>query len=413
MFQQLLFKKIFSYGPKYYWLNRINQISNDSIKDGNNKDGNCEPKTNVFEKVSLQNSYNKQEVLHLLEEAATFEDAKDKNWMTTPYPKDISIKKETEPSINPKTTSILLFPGQGTIKVGMIKKYLRYSGTKELFEIANEIINYNLLKLCLDGAQEKLNRTEFNQAATVVSSLAALEKIKEEKPHVFESCVATAGYSVGEITALILSGILTFEDGIRLAWTRGKAMQYAADKVPQGMLSIICTPKTKLSQVCQEAKNWAMNIGIEKPICRIAIFLCTERKIIAGNIEALEYIEKNKTEFNLENVSRLPVSGAFHTPLMEPALKSVSEMLKSITINEPRCKVYSNYKGYPYSNLRYVKKYILKQIVSPVKWEQCLQNIYNRPKGTSFPETYDIGSEGRMRTILKLINAKIFNETQS
>lgn len=84
-------------------------------------------------------------------------------------------------------------------------------------------------------------------------------------------------------------------------------------------------------------------------------FLCTERKIIAGNIEALEYIEKNKTEFNLENVSRLPVSGAFHTPLMEPALKSVSEMLKSITINEPRCKVYSNYKGYPYSNLRYVK----------------------------------------------------------
>lgn len=265
MFQQLLFKKIFPYIPKYYWLNRINQISSDSIKDGNN---NCEPKTNVFEKVPLQNSYKKQEVLHLLEEAATFEDAKDKNWMTTPYPKDISLKKETKPSINPKTTSILLFPGQGTIKVGMIKKYLNYCGTKELFEIANEIINFNLLKLCLDGPQEKLNRTEFNQAATVISSLAALEKIKVEKPEVFETCVATAGYSIGEITALILSGVITFEDGIRLAWTRGKAMQYAADKVPQGMLSVVCTPKTKLSEVCQEAKKWAMNIGIEKPICR-------------------------------------------------------------------------------------------------------------------------------------------------
>lgn len=81
-------------------------------------------------------------------------------------------------------------------------------------------------------------------------------------------------------------------------------------------------------------------------------------------------------------------------------------MLNSIKINEPRCTVYSNYRGLPYNNLLYVKKYILKQIVSPVKWEQCLQNIYNRPKGTLFPETYDVGSEGRMRTILKFINAK-------
>lgn len=91
---------------------------------------------------------------------------------------------------------------------------------------------------------------------------------------------------------------------------------------------------------------------------------------------------------------------------MEPAIKSVFQMLNSIKINEPRCTVYSNYRGLPYNNLRYVKKYILKQIVSPVKWEQCLQNIYNRPKGTLFPETYDVGSEGRMRTILKFINAK-------
>lgn len=266
MFQQLLFKKIFPYVPKYYWLNRINQISNsDSIKDGNN---NCEPKTNAFEKGPLQNLYKKQEVLHLLEESATFEDAKNENWMTTPYPKDISLKKEIKPSINPKTTSVLLFPGQGTIKVGMIKKYLNYCGAKELFEIANEIVNYNLLKLCLDGPQEKLNRTEFNQAATVISSLVALEKIKAEKPKVFETCVATAGYSVGEITALILSGVITFEDGIRLAWTRGKAMQYAADKVPQGMLSVVCTSKTKISQVCQEAKQWAMDMGIENPMCR-------------------------------------------------------------------------------------------------------------------------------------------------
>lgn len=91
---------------------------------------------------------------------------------------------------------------------------------------------------------------------------------------------------------------------------------------------------------------------------------------------------------------------------MEPALRMVFETLSSMNIHEPRCKVYSNYKAVPYSNLRFAKKYILKQIVSPVRWEQCLQGIYNRPEGTPFPQTYDVGSGGRMKAILKLINAK-------
>ncbi|XP_060813201.1 probable malonyl-CoA-acyl carrier protein transacylase, mitochondrial [Bombus pascuorum] len=406
MFQQTLFKKILPCVPKYSWLVRVSQISNDSMKD---ETSNCEASnTNQFHEDTSQCSYKTREVLHLLEKAATFNGVKDKNWMTTPYPKDIPInfEEETKPSIDPKNTSVLLFPGQGIIKVGMIKKYMNYPAAKELFEIANEIINYDLLKLCLNGPQNQLNRTEFNQAATVISSLVALEKIRAETPKVFENCVATAGYSVGEITALILSGIITFEDGIRLAWTRGKAMQYASDKVPQGMLSVFNTSKAKVSKACTEAENWIRDMGIENPTCRTAIFLCTERKIIAGNIEALEYIEKNKTRFGLTNTSRLPVSGAFHTPLMEPALNAVYKILNSIEINEPRCTVYSNYKAVPYTNLQYVKKYILKQIVSPVRWEQCLQHIYNRPDGVPFPQTYDIGSNGRMKTILNLVNLK-------
>ncbi|KAK1117632.1 hypothetical protein K0M31_015805 [Melipona bicolor] len=405
MFQQKLCKKILPCIPKCYW-SRINQISNDYVKD---ESSNSEASnTDRSKQDSSQCSYKTQEVLHLLEKAATFESVKDKNWMTTPYPKNIPLNynEDTKSSINPKNTSVLLFPGQGTIKVGMVKKYMNYPGAKKLFEITNEITNYDLLKLCLNGPQKELNRTEFNQAATVVSSLVALEKIRAEDPKVFETCVATAGYSVGEITALILSGIITFEDGIRLAWTRGKAMQHASNLVPQGMLSVVYTPKTQLSKVCTEAENWARDMGIENPICRTAIFLCSERKIIAGNVEALDYLENHKTQFGLTKMSRLPVSGAFHTPLMEPALKAIAKILGSIEINEPRCKVYSNYKAVPYTDLRYVKKYILKQTVSPIRWEQCLQHIYNRPDGTPFPQTYDIGSDGRMKTILKLVNAK-------
>ncbi|CAK9813573.1 Probable malonyl-CoA-acyl carrier protein transacylase, mitochondrial [Anthophora plagiata] len=403
MFQRILFKQALSRSKKRCWLTQINQISNDPIKPESSDDG----ASDINEKDPSRYAYNTQKVSQLLKEAAVFKDIKNNDWMTTPYPKDVSIRhEEKEYNTNPNDTSILLFPGQGIIKVGLIKQYIGFPDAKELFEIANEIVNYDLLKLCLNGPQEKLNETQFNQAATVISSLAALEKLKASTPKVFETCVATAGYSVGEITALILSGAITFEDGIRLVWTRGKAMQEAADKVPQGMLAISCTPKAQVFKACEEAKNWAMNLGVENPFCGVAIYLHTEKKILAGNLEALEYIEKHQTQFGLTNVTKLPVSGAFHTPLMESALKPVSKLLSTIEISEPRCKVYSNYKAETYSNLRLMKKYILKQIVSPVKWEQCLQKLYNRADGIPFPQTYDVGSQGRMKVLLKLVNAK-------
>nr|XP_033324408.1 probable malonyl-CoA-acyl carrier protein transacylase, mitochondrial [Megalopta genalis] len=402
MIQRTLFNRIYFSLPKNIWLGYHNKFSSDVIKG---KDNNTE---SIKESVNnTESTYDTEEVSHLLKESATYNNTGDTNWVTTPYPEGVPIPDEKKPKVDPKTTSILLFPGQGVIKVGMIKKYMHFPAVKELFEIANEILNYDLLKICLNGPEEKLNRTEFNQIATVISSLAALEKVREERPSVFETCVATAGYSVGEITSLILSGVITFEDGVRLTHVRGKAMQYASDKVSQGMLSITCTPNTEVSKACIEAKKWAMEMGVEQPVCQVAIYLCTERKILAGNIQALDYIEKNKELFGLGNVSRLPVSGAFHTALMEPALKSVGKMLDSIEIHEPRCQVYSNCKAQPYnSNLKYAKKYICKQIILPLKWEQCIQRIYNRPLDTEFPHTYDIGSAGRMKTILKLINAK-------
>lgn len=270
MHQGLLFKKLLPYVPKRNWLNSINHISSNSIRA---KDNNCVEQvltTNESVKDSSEYPHNEEEVSKLLDEAATFEDANNKDWTTSPYPKDVPInhKQQTKPQVNPETTSVILFPGQGTIKVGMVKQYLEFPAAKELFEIANEITDFNLLKLCLSGPQEKLNRTEFNQAATVVTSLAALEKIRAQSPKVFETCVATAGYSVGEISSLILSGILTFEDGIRLVWARGKAMQKAADRSPQGMLSIFCTREAKVSEACTAAERWAMDMGIQTPTCR-------------------------------------------------------------------------------------------------------------------------------------------------
>lgn len=132
----------------------------------------------------------------------------------------------------------------------------------------------------------------------------------------------------------------------------------------------------------------------------------TQSKILAGNTQALEYIEKNGEKYGLSRLTRLPVSGAFHTKLMEPALKSFGKMLHTIEFDDFRCKVYSNCKGHEYGNTRLISRYLTKQIVSSVKWEQSMQLLYNRPPGTAFPRTFDVGSGGRMSTILKFINSK-------
>lgn len=352
-----------------------------------------------------------ENVSRLLKEAATYSDAKDTNWATSPYPADAPTSAEEEvvkPKLDPLDTCIVLFPGQGTIKVGMMRKYLRFPQARELFEMANEILDYNLLKLCLSGPQEKLDQTRYNQPATVVSSLAALEQLREERPRVFETCKAAAGYSVGELTALIFSGALSFEDGVRLVSVRGAAMQYAADKFPQGMLSVRCTAKSNILEACKDAAKWAQDCGVEVPVCQVAVYLYTESKILAGNIQALKYIEENAKKYGLYKLTRLPVPGAYHTKLMQPALKSFGKMLHTLEFNDFRCQVYSNCKGHPYGNTSLIRKYLTRQIVSPVKWEQCMQLLYNRPPGTAFPRTFDVGSGGRMSMILKLINMKAY-----
>ncbi|KAL6255273.1 hypothetical protein P5V15_013610 [Pogonomyrmex californicus] len=396
--------------PSFSRLLSLNQVNN--FSDSKNESS-SQSKTGESQDESATNDMQipsgEENVSRLLREAATYSDAKDTSWATSPYPADAptSIEEEiVKPKIDPLDTCVVLFPGQGTIKVGMVEKYLRFPQAKELFEIANEILNYDLLKLCLKGPQEKLNQTRFNQPATVVTSLAALEQLREERPRVFETCKATAGYSVGELTALIFSGALSFEDGIRLVSVRGTAMQYASDKCPQGMLSVYCTPAAQVVEACKHAQKWAQDCGVETPVCQVAIYLYTQTKILAGNIQALEYIEKNATKYGLSKLTRLPVSGAFHTKLMEPALKSFGKMLHTFEFDEFRCQVYSNYKGCTYGNTGVIKKYLPKQIVSSVKWEQIMQLLYNRPEGMAFPRTFDVGSGGRMSTILKLINAK-------
>lgn len=140
---------------------------------------------------------------------------------------------------------------------------------------------------------------------------------------------------------------------------------------------------------------------------RVAIYLYTQGKIFGGSTEALEYIQKNSQILGLRKVQKLPVSGAFHTSLMEPALKSFIKALDKTPLDEPNTNVYSNYSTNMYNhNLKLMRKYLIKQIISPVKWEQILHKLYERPENTPFPRTFDMGSRGTMKTILKMTNMK-------
>ncbi|CAB0041284.1 unnamed protein product [Trichogramma brassicae] len=303
-------------------------------------------------------------VSKLLEEAASFNTSDSSEWSTSPYPvtADHDKPKPKKNLIEPTDTSIILFPGQGIINVGDAKRYLKFPRVKDLYEIANSVLGYDLLKLSLKGPQNLLDRTEFNQPATVVLSLAALEKLREERPKAFETCVATAGYSVGELTALIFSGALTYEEGLKLVKARAVAMQSATD-------------------------------------------------LLVGAMKLSNTLKKILVILGLRRVSRLPVSGAFHTSLMEPALKSFVKALNNTPLNSPNTTVYSNFSGKVFSsNPKQMKKQIIKQIISPVKWEQIMHTMYSRPPGTEFPRTFDMGSKGMLKTILKNINAKAIDE---
>lgn len=137
----------------------------------------------------------------------------------------------------------------------------------------------------------------------------------------------------------------------------------------------------------------------------------TQCKVLAGSMEALNYIKKHAPNSGLSNIKMLPVNGAFHTKLMSPAVEPFKQALKSISISKPVVPVFSNFSGKAYKSENEIARGLIKQLVSPVKWEQSIQNIYERPPGSAFPRTFDVGSPGSMKYILRQINAKAWDSS--
>lgn len=325
------------------------------------------------------------------------------------FKEDTPTKKIIRPRIDPESTSITLFPGQGSQFVGMGKRLLTFPGVKELYDHASEILKYDLLKLCLYGPKSELNKTIYCQPAVFVTSIAAIEKLKEENFKGLESTVATAGFSVGEFAAMVFAEVMSFEDGLKIVNVRAKEMQKASEVTPSGMMTVFCFWGTKLKLAIQAAKEYCKTKHhIEDPICVVANYLFPEAKVLAGHEEALDFIAKNYQDFGIRRVKRIPVSGAFHSMLMESARKPVNDALKTIEMNEPSITLYSDVTSSAVRNNYNLNRNIVNQIIKPVKWEQIMYKLYMRDKESRHPYTYECGPGNQLGIFLQKINNKAY-----
>ena len=290
-----------------------------------------------------------------------------------------------------------LFPGQGAQSVGMAKAVCEaLPEAKALFDQASEILGYDLADVCFNGPAEKLNSTVVAQPALYVSSMAALEKLKQEKPEAIENCEATAGLSLGEYTAMAFGGAVSFEDGLRLVQKRGEAMQAAADKVASGMVSVLGLDQEKVQQVCDEAR-------LEGECLQLANFLCPGNIVVSGNQASCDRVDELALAAGAMKTVSLAVAGAFHTPIMEPAVSQLSDALANVSMGSTRIPVYSNVDALPHTKADEFSGLLLKQVCAPVMWNQTLDRMLEE----GFDQFYEVGNGRVLTSLLKRVKRKI------
>ena len=289
-----------------------------------------------------------------------------------------------------------LFPGQGAQTVGMGRVLVESTPrAKEVFEQANRIVGYDLLQICLEGPAEKLDSTVYSQPALFVTSMAAVEWLKSNKPEVVESCTAAAGLSLGEYTALVFAGVMSFEDGLRVVQERGRGMQDASDAVPSGMVSILGLDADKIEKLCQEARA-------EGEVLQIANYLCPGNIVVSGHKGACATIADLATKAGAMKTIPLAVAGAFHTRLMQPAVERLRKALAGVQLNKPRMPVISNVDAEPHDDPEQIRELLVKQVVSPVRWEDSLRKMLSHGHGPF----WEVGPGRVLRGLLKRVDRK-------
>ncbi len=286
-----------------------------------------------------------------------------------------------------------VFPGQGSQFVGMGKDLYENSAlAKEMFDRANEVLGFNITDIMFNGTDEDLKQTKVTQPAIFLHSVILAKTMGD----VFQPDMV-AGHSLGEFSALVAAGALSFEDGLKLVLARALAMQKACEKEPSTMAAILNLDDDVVEKICSEID------GVVVP----ANYNCPGQLVISGSVEAVTIACEKLTEAGARRALILPVGGAFHSPLMEPAREELAAAINNTNINSPICPIYQNVNALPMTDSEQIKANLIAQLTAPVKWTQTMQNMLQ--DGAS--SVIEVGPGKVLQGLFKKVNREI--ETQS
>lgn len=284
-----------------------------------------------------------------------------------------------------------VFPGQGAQFSGMGKElYETNPKAKALFDEANEILGFEITKIMFEGSDEELKQTNVTQPAVFLHSVILALTNEEFAPDM------VAGHSLGEFSALVASGALSFKDGLQLVAKRAAAMQKACETNPSTMAAILGLEDEKVEAICADIENVVP-----------ANYNCPGQLVISGSNEGIDIAIEKFTEAGARRALKLPVGGGFHSPMMEPARQELAEAIASTDIVAPKCPIYQNVDAKASQDPAVIKENLVTQLTSPVRWTQTVQNMI-ADGVTSFAES---GPGKVLQGLVKKVDRKMPTES--
>lgn len=282
-----------------------------------------------------------------------------------------------------------VFPGQGAQFVGMGKDlYENNEEAKAMFEKANDILGFRITDLMFEGTEEDLKQTKVTQPAIFLHSVILAKTLGEEfKPDM------VAGHSLGEFSALVAAGALSFEDGLKLVAERAQAMQKACELQPSTMAAVLALPDEKVEEICAEIDD----------IVAPANYNCNGQLVISGTIEGIDRACEKLLAAGAKRAMKLKVGGAFHSPLMQPAQEELAEAIEAAEFSEPICPVYQNVDGKPHKDPAEIKENLIKQLTAPVRWTQDVEAMIE----DGADEFIELGPGSVLQGLVKKINRQV------
>ena len=281
-----------------------------------------------------------------------------------------------------------VFPGQGAQFSGMGKDlYDTYSEARAMMQRANDVLGFNLTEVMFEGTDEALRQTKVTQPAIFLHSIVASRLMTTLRPNM------VAGHSLGEFSALVAAEALHWEDGLRLVSQRAQAMQEACELQPGTMAAVLALADDKVAEVCDSIED----------VVVAANFNCPGQVVISGSLSGVDTACKALKEAGAKRALKLPVGGAFHSPLMQPAAERLQAAIMATTFHAPKCPVYQNVSAKAEMDKDTIQRQVLEQLTSPVRWTQSVQQMI-ADGATSF---YEFGPGDVLKGLIRKINAEV------